>query len=313
MDFNLPPWLFTWAQLFFVAYVLLSVVPVAKFLYQKNNKQGAARPEVFLNFLGKVGLDIGLIMGVSGTAIAMMGSLVNYDPGTDAYFQATYIVGTILFGAVITGLSFCLTYPETNEHFNYSLDPQQAVGMISLVTALALLQMHITGLNFVSFWAAGWLLLWQLLAFFGWGLLASISEKPVLRCFVEANVATTFVFLALGIVFWFSEGGDYLNSRINIFVVARTLFVGSFIHIALYYVSLLKSESNTGNYKVKTWHFAEAGSFFVFLVLAPVGLTEFSRESKDQAALQEQHDTQQQEIDALKAQIAILMKQAEKT
>ena len=116
MDFNLPPWLFTWAQLFFLAYVLLSVVPVAKFLYQKNNKQGAARPEVFLNLLGKVGLDIGLIMGVSGTAIAMMGSLVNYDPGTDAYFQATYIVGTILFGAVITGLSFCLTYPESNEH-----------------------------------------------------------------------------------------------------------------------------------------------------------------------------------------------------
>jgi hypothetical protein len=89
--------------------------------------------------------------------------------------------------------------------------------------------------------------------------------------------------------------------------------VGSFIHIALYYVALLNDEADAGDYKVKTWHFAEAASFFVFLVLAPVGLTEFARESKDQAGLQEQHEAQQQEIDDLKAQIAILMRQAEKT
>ena len=121
--------------------------------------------------------------------------------------------------------------------------------MISLVTALALLQMHITGLKFVSFWAAGWLLLWQLLAFFGWGCVN--LEKPVLRCFVEANVATTFVFLALGIVQNDSEGGDYLNSRINIlWSLGRCLL--SFIHIRSLLRFFTESESNTGNYKVKT-------------------------------------------------------------
>ena len=83
--------------------------------------------------------------------------------------------------------------------------------------------------------------------------------------------------------------------------------------ITLYYVALLNNEADTNEYKVKTWHFAEAVSFFVFLVLPPVGLTEFARESKDQAGLQVQHEAQQQEIDALKAQIAVLMKQAEKT
>ena len=61
-----------------------------------------------------------------------------------------------------------------------------------------------------------------------------------------------------------------------------------------------------GNYTNKTWHFAEAASFFVFLVLAPVGLTEFSRESTDQAAIQKQHEAQQLEINQLKAQIKLL-------
>ena len=98
-----------------------------------------------------------------------------------------------------------------------------------LIQGNAETQMQITGLNFASFWTAGWQLLFQIFALGVWGLLAAASGKPILRCFVEANVATTFVFLTFGIVFWFSEGGDYLSSRTNIFVVARTLFVGSFI------------------------------------------------------------------------------------
>ena len=79
MEFNLPPWLFTWAQLFFMAYIFLAVVPAAKFLFENNKELTGTRPELFLHLLGKVGLDIALIMGASGAAIAMMGSLVNYQ------------------------------------------------------------------------------------------------------------------------------------------------------------------------------------------------------------------------------------------
>ena len=268
LEFNLPPWLFTWAQLFFMAYIFLAVVPAAKFLFENNKELTGTRPELFLHLLGKVGLDIALIMGASGAAIAMMGSLVNYQSDEDVYFQATYVVGTLFFGAGVTGISFCITYPEIKEKLAYRLEKRQAGVMIALVTALVVLQMQITGLNFASFWTAGWQLLFQIFALGVWGLLAAASGKPILRCFVEANVATTFVFLTFGIVFWFSEGGDYLSSRTNIFVVARTLFVGSFIHIALYYVALLNNEADTNEYKVKTWHFAEAGFLFCILSLS---------------------------------------------
>ena len=110
----------------------------------------------------------------------------------------------------------------------------------------------------------------------------------------------------MGIVFWFAEGGDYLNSRNNIFVVARTLFVGALLHVILYYISLSRDESHLGDYKTKTWHFAEASSFVVFLVLAPVGLTEYSRESTDQANQRAINEDQQLEINQLKAQIKLL-------
>jgi len=110
----------------------------------------------------------------------------------------------------------------------------------------------------------------------------------------------------MGIVFWFTEGGDYLNSKNNIFVVARTLFVGALLHVILYYISLFRDESHLGDYKTKTWHFAEASSFVVFLILAPVGLTEYSRESTDQISQQANNKAQGLRIDELEAQIKLL-------
>ena len=74
----------------------------------------------------------------------------------------------------------------------------------------------------------------------------------------------------------------------------------------LYYVSLSRDESHLGDYKTKTWHFAEASSFVVFLILAPVGLTEYSRESTDQANQRVNNEDQQLEINQLKAQIKLL-------
>ena len=67
-------------------------LPVKNLSMKRNNRCAA---ETLRNFLGKVGLDIGLIMGVS-TAIAMMGSLVNYDPV--AIFKLTYIVQLNIWG-----------------------------------------------------------------------------------------------------------------------------------------------------------------------------------------------------------------------
>ena len=91
-------------------YVFVAVIPAAVLLYKNNERVLAAKPELFFHVVGKVGLDIALVMGISGSAIALMGSLQNFDPDIDPYFQATYIVGTMIFGAGVTGASYCLHY-----------------------------------------------------------------------------------------------------------------------------------------------------------------------------------------------------------
>ena len=67
-----------------------------------------------------------------------------------------------------------------------------------------------------------------------------------------------------------------------------------------------------GNYQIKTWHLSEAAVFFMFLLYAPVGATEWKREAQDQAIQQANNQAQELRIEQLEAQIAILIKQAEK-
>ena len=311
MELNFPPWLFTWNQFFFMFYVFVAVFPAAVLLCKNNERVLAAKPGLFFHVVGKVGLDIALVMGISGSAIALMGSLQNFNPDIDPYFQATYIVGTMIFGAGVTGASYCLHYKQLKEPLIYKLERQQAKKLAFVISGVVLAQMYICNINFFDLWKFGWMLIFQSIVFSGWAVLGGMSGKPPLRCLIESNISVTFFFLAMGIVFWFAEGGDYLNSRNNIFVVARTLFVGALLHVILYYISLSRDESHLGDYKTKTWHFAEASSFVVFLILAPVGLTEYSRESTDQISQQANNKAQGIRIEELEAQIKLLTEKIE--
>lgn len=309
MELNLPQWLFGWYQLLFMAYVAAAVVPTAAIIVGNNDKAMSEKPALFFHILGKVGLDIALVMGVSGTAVALMASTISENHVSDAYLQSTYIVGTMLIGAYVTGISFCLTYPQVNFRIEYKISRHQFSSIIALISALVLLQAFVFDLAFASLWTAGWALGFQVVGTIVLAVLGSLSGKPRIRCLIEANVAATFVWMALGVVFWFSEGGSYLDSRSNIFVIARTLFIGCIAHVVLYMVSLLYNVSSEGNYTQKTWHFAEAASFFIFLVLAPVGLTEFARESADLETQRANNFLQQSEIDKLKATLDAMEKE----
>ena len=67
-------------------HVFVVVIPTAVLLSKNNERALASRPELFFHIMGKVGLDIALVMGISGSAIALMGSLQNFDPDIDPYF-----------------------------------------------------------------------------------------------------------------------------------------------------------------------------------------------------------------------------------
>ena len=134
------------------------------------------------------------------------------------------------------------------------------------------------------------------------------AGKPWVVSFTDANLLATIGGLGMGIVLWFKSGGGYEDSRAAIYACALIVMWGTVLYMFAYIASLFLGTQEQGNYQTKTWHLSEAAVFFIFLLYAPVGATEWKRESQDQAAQEANNQAQQREIDALKAQIATLMK-----
>ena len=90
-----------------------------------------------------------------------------------------------------------------------------------------------------------------------------------------------------------------------IFITANIITIGCISYL-LYFLSLYRDKRELGDFQIKTWHFTEAASFFIFLIYAPVSSTEYFRESIDQAGIQAQHEAQQPVNRATEAQIRLL-------
>ena len=132
------------------------------------------------------------------------------------------------------------------------------------------------------------------------------NGKPWVVSFTDANLLATMGGLGMGIVLWFTSGGVYEGGRAVIYTCALTLIWGSIFYIVAYIASLYFGTQEQGNYQTKTWHLSEGAVFFIFLLYAPVGATEWQRESKDQAVQEANNQAQELRIELLEAQLVEL-------
>ena len=131
-------------------------------------------------------------------------------------------------------------------------------------------------------------------------------DKSWVAILNNANITGTLSGMGLGMVLWFVEGSYYERSSDAVFVISCILAFGCYVYSAIYILSLYKGRREELDFPKKSWHMTEAAAFFIFLVYAPVGATEYLRESTDQANQQANNEAQQLEINQLKAQIKLL-------
>jgi hypothetical protein len=132
------------------------------------------------------------------------------------------------------------------------------------------------------------------------------AGKPWVVSLTDANLLATIGGLGMGIVLWFTTGGGYEEGRAAIFTCALVLMWGCLFYVIAYIFSLYLGTQEQGNYQTKTWHLSEAAVFFIFLLYAPVGATEWQRESKDQAVQEANNQAQELRIEQLEAQLVEL-------
>ena len=267
---------------------------------------------VHMQCFSRASLDTGLVVGICGSMIGVVAMTLQ----TSAIdFEAAIGVAllTMLWGGILVGLGYFLNNPDINTKAKIS-----ARGMVTGLTFFAgavlyiMLGTKVPLLSTFSPFASVAIIPYAIVLLLCCSFF-KFAGKPWVVSFTDANLLATIGGLGMGIVLWFKSGGGYEDSRAAIYACALIVMWGTVLYMFAYIASLFLGTQEQGNYQIKTWHLSEAAVFFIFLLYAPVGATEWNRESQDQAAQEANNQAQELRIEQLEAQIAILIKQAGKT
>ena len=290
---------------FFV--ISLSSWGIFIWLFNRNKWDKYGTLIVLRQSLARSWLDTGLIAGILGVSIGVMGLMAGSPETPDLdflYSVMPILLNTFLWGGLLTGLGYCLL----NEHVQLDLriKATHLAAAVFMGSFPLIYLAEDSRLSLLSFFTNPHSLIYYLTPFSLIVIVGWKTKRLILALLADANLVATLGGMAIGVSFWFVEGADFEASTDAIYFIANILMFGCLSYLVIYLVSLLLNISSECNYQTKSWHFAEASAFFVFLVFAPVGATEYAREWTDLATLQTQHEAQQLEINQLKAQIKLL-------
>ena len=312
MEMNLPPFmggLFDWVVFSFVIGPSLAIV-LATWINHWIVEREFLGPRDLSQVWSRASLDSILVMGILGTTLGIQGMTMNHDVTSSdtelAYITVRQALLTFVWGGVLAGLAFAIRDKTYKIRTGISLTGLLCVLIIFFFIVWD--QALLTGVPIIGGFLNGPSMSIFGLIFCSCLLLATLQRtgKDILTIAIESNLTATLGGAAMGICYWFFEGGDYVESLDAIFLTANIIYMGCINYLLLYFLSLYLDKKEDRGFQIKTWHFAEAASFFIFLVYAPVGTTEFMRELSDQTAIQAQHEAQEIRIEQLEAQIRLL-------
>ena len=306
MEMDLAPFIGgIFDPLIFVFVTVLNSSGIFIWMFNKKDDSIPVSLKNLRQALARTWLDTGLVAGILGSTISMMG-LMKDDSLELAALYATMpkALGAFLYGGLYTGLGYCLL--RNDYQITYRIRPIGSILYLVLAIYVVSDLIPYTGIPAPEFFTNTKIIPYFLGPMLIILLLGLRRGESIPLAVNNANVVATLGGMAIGIVFWFVDGADYVESVDAIFFISNILVLGGCTYLIVYIWSLLEEVTDRGNYQTKSWHIAEAAAFFMFLVYAPVGATEYLRESTDQEALQAQHQAQRLEIDQLKAQIKLL-------
>lgn len=295
---------------FLLLTVLLPIVVIAGCMLRQNQNLRMTHGffQTFTQCLARACLDVALVIGIVGTSIGIVAMVNSSGAGEAVESSVSVALLPVVWGGIFVGIGFFANNDSIQIEARISGPGVLFSVLFFLLTVLYLMLGTLVDLSPVYNPLASEALAPYAFVFVSCLFFLRVNGKSWIVSLTEGNLIATLGGLALGIVLWFKSGGGYEEGRNAIYVCAFTLLWGAMIYVLLYVISLWLGQREKNNYQIKTWHLSESTVFFIFLLYAPVSATEWTRESQDQAALQAQHDFQEEQIIELKAQLDVLIK-----
>ena len=113
----------------------------------------------------------------------------------------------------------------------------------------------------------------------GLGLVVhNFKKKKLAQLLPDAGNGATLLCLVIALIVWFAKG--YPDGSV-LALGTIAIFYGTLIFIITFFISLRTGEYYAVNFDIKIWHIAEAASFFIFLIFAPMNLFQYNESLKD--------------------------------
>ena len=215
--------------------------------------------------------ELGLPLGILGALISTSQIITNSEIEDDLTPAIAVMLLTVFYGGLVSILGRYFDKNEQSEIIALSnYDLVVCIGIVVLI-GWSSISSHETFLNPVALLIFG--------AFLGLGLVVyNFRKKKLAQLLLDAGTGATLLCLVIALIVWFGKG--YPDGSV-LALGTIAIFYGTLIFIITFFISLRTGEYYAVNFDIKIWHIAEAASFFIFLIFAPMNLFQYNESLKD--------------------------------
>ena len=216
--------------------------------------------------------ELGLPLGILGALVSTSQIITNSEIEDDLTPAIAVMLLTVFYGGLVSILGRYFDKNEQSEITALSnYDLMVCIGIVIFFMFWLSINSYETFLNPAALLIFG--------AFLGLGLVVYNFRKIRLaQLMLDAGTGATLLCLVISVLLWFGKG--YPDGSV-LALGTIAIFYGTLIFIITFFISLRTGEYYAVNFDIKIWHIAEAASFFIFLIFAPMNLFQYNESLKD--------------------------------
>ena len=233
--------------------------------------------------VSKVFMKMGMPLGLIGLMIYVNSSALSFISGTpniDSLSNSTATISHGLLPAAYGGAASLLGYffqkdleNESGGKISFSLFPILATVFLFIwITPIATTAGILSAVDFKAFLVLGVTCLISL-------IMGRRKDKEVGACLSDAAIYSGVISLSFALVLWFDAGTNPTLSPIKFASVS--LLYSTMLYVLVFTSTLFFDVSNSIDFSIKNWHLVETHTFFVFLVFAPVSISDYLYNEKE--------------------------------
>ena len=257
-----------------------------------------------------LGLPLGLVsmlMGLSNSTLVLLPEEISMGSLEQSPINLSYT----LLGALYGGFASLIGYLFRPEKIRSDVNRISKIDFIIVCIGILVCWLfpwtlglsHIPSIStYISIPAFSILGLVCMMALYSGHLL----KKSVCKSLSEASVYTAVIGVLIGLIQWLSSG---LNPTVqNIQFSTLMMLYSLILYIFTYLYSVYINEVKKPDYMKKNWHLAEASSFYLFLIFAPISISDYLYNEKENIEQRAVENELRKEINNLSERLAALEK-----